>query len=934
MQSDRRGWKTWLRTPVGDGLSKTGARCVTAVGGTIRKLGNSRWLFPLALAATCFGTFFDCVGPDAIFAYRDAAHFYPPVYELVWSQWKSGQIPLWNPLLNCGQPLAGVGTAGVFYPPQLVLTCLFGPALAVNLYGILHLAFAAWGSYLLSRKHGCSRVAATVAGLGYGFSGSLFFQVYNPIFAAGAAWLVWAVLSGHELIRRRRFGWFLGLAGALAATVLAGDPQAAYHAGVVLGLLVIVGGAALLRNFSLFAAAAACASCLCLVQLVATARFIGTTSRGMDMVPQSVWQIPEFLSRSSQSAGDGNWYDIIIGQAPAIARHYRNSYSFAVAPWRIVEILWPGFSGPVWSRWSCIAGLETTYIWTASLYAGGILAVSACAAMWWMRSTKAVRSWTVIGLFALWASFGGYAGVGLVRNLACLASGDFGAVKFQFGDEVGSAYWFMATFAPGYSGFRYPAKWLPVFALAMAQLGGLGLEFLSRRDAARVPQRAIVWLVASAAIGLVCGMAAAAWATNGRVFVPGGSYGKALIGVILGLVQMGLVLGIWVWLCRSFRSVGGLIVLLLVGDLVAANRRDIVVGRHDLLLSGGHFLQDLKTQRLPAHSSVSPQVRLKVADLDRPLVTCRQPNKYLAYLGSAVTTNTPWLHRCGVVGERGTAVMADFDMLTWQTMSAGVAVDPRRVYDLCSVEFFVIANDPTVVDRSQGLVVDWTTEQKKGLDLREAPAGRSMPAKEIRLPGDPKGRAYGFLVRNEAALPRVRVVRNAVIVPAVTKASWQHLTEMVKRIAFPNDALPDLRNTVVIEQPEDSLPLTLPPRRSVENTPEADECRIVVDEPQRVVIDAVLNQPGYLVFADTYAEGWRLRGAREHEPLRDKTILRANRVQRACALQAGRHRLEFTYQPAYFPWSSRVTLVSWCLLGMTVGLYWRAQRTNPIDCTE
>ena len=93
---------------------------------------NSPWLFPILLTLTTLALFADCIGPDIVFAYRDAVHFYPPLYELVRDEWLAGRIPLWNPLLNCGQPLAGMATAGVFYPPQLLLSLLLPSPMAAS----------------------------------------------------------------------------------------------------------------------------------------------------------------------------------------------------------------------------------------------------------------------------------------------------------------------------------------------------------------------------------------------------------------------------------------------------------------------------------------------------------------------------------------------------------------------------------------------------------------------------------------------------------------------------------------------------------------------------------------------------------------------------------------------------------------------------------
>jgi len=146
------------------------------------------WCFPICLVAVVAALFFDALRPDAVFAYRDSLHFYPPLYKLVREEWLAGRVPLWNPLLNCGQPLAGMGTSGAFYPPQVILSILLPDGLSLTVLAMFHLAVAATGAYLLARAQACSRPAATVAGLAYAFSGSVLFQLYHPIYVAGAAW--------------------------------------------------------------------------------------------------------------------------------------------------------------------------------------------------------------------------------------------------------------------------------------------------------------------------------------------------------------------------------------------------------------------------------------------------------------------------------------------------------------------------------------------------------------------------------------------------------------------------------------------------------------------------------------------------------------------------------------------------------------------------
>jgi Bacterial membrane protein YfhO len=70
-------------------------------------------------------------------------------------------------------------------------------------------------------------------------------------------------------------------------------------------------------------------------------------------------------------------------------------------------------------------------------------------------------------------------------------------------------------------------------------------------------------------------------------------------------------------------------------------------------------------------------------------------------------------------------------------------------------------------------------------------------------------------------------------------------------------------------------------------------CRIVSMRADRMVVDATLAAPAYLVTVDAYDPGWRVTvGGRR------ATLLRANVAFRAVEVPAGTHRVEFLYRPA------------------------------------
>src|SRR5262249_26792685 len=75
----------------------------------------------LALVLSCFHA---VLFQGEQFAYRDAGHFYYPLYRVVQQEWAAGRWPLWNPWQNGGAPLLGMPMAAVLYPGKLIYALL------------------------------------------------------------------------------------------------------------------------------------------------------------------------------------------------------------------------------------------------------------------------------------------------------------------------------------------------------------------------------------------------------------------------------------------------------------------------------------------------------------------------------------------------------------------------------------------------------------------------------------------------------------------------------------------------------------------------------------------------------------------------------------------------------------------------------------------
>ncbi len=84
-------------------------------------------------------------------------------------------------------------------------------------------------------------------------------------------------------------------------------------------------------------------------------------------------------------------------------------------------------------------------------------------------------------------------------------------------------------------------------------------------------------------------------------------------------------------------------------------------------------------------------------------------------------------------------------------------------------------------------------------------------------------------------------------------------------------------------------------------------------QPNRVTIEAQLDQPGYLVFTDLVAPGWQVRVNGTPQPL-----LFVDLIFRGVALPAGTFQVEFTYEPPGF--RIGMILSALTLLGILVAL--------------
>jgi hypothetical protein len=90
----------------------------------------------------------------------------------------------------------------------------------------------------------------------------------------------------------------------------------------------------------------------------------------------------------------------------------------------------------------------------------------------------------------------------------------------------------------------------------------------------------------------------------------------------------------------------------------------------------------------------------------------------------------------------------------------------------------------------------------------------------------------------------------------------------------------------------------------------------VVDQPERVVLRCQAVCPSFLVLGDVHYPGWRAR-----LDGRPTDILRADYLLRAVAVPAGRHEVEFTYEPESFRVGAWASGVGWAALAAALAVH-------------
>jgi hypothetical protein len=356
-----------------------------------------------------------------------------------------GQLPLWNPFIFGGMPLAASVYPGSFYPPNWLFVIL--PAKwAMNIVVLTTYHIALVGTYLYARRIGITRLGALLAGTAFSFGGFMINHLSHTSRIGAAAWLPWVLLAIENVANQsnghgnwRKIWLWISLGSLfIAMQFFAGEPQMLVFTALVSlpcawsALNRTESHEDMLRGVKALAVMVAVFVSLSLIQLLPSL---------------------ELLAQSERRDPGAQFFD-----------------SYSLPPWQLPALIFPYFFGgallppynvPYW-------GAEIAAIMSG--YVGMLIWLLAAVALFARFSTGSVSDrpsvdrrvwlWLGIAVISIVLAFGGHLPFGLNHLLYRV---------------------------PGYKTFRGLYRHQFEFTFAMAMLAGFGMTVLStlKRELAR-----------------------------------------------------------------------------------------------------------------------------------------------------------------------------------------------------------------------------------------------------------------------------------------------------------------------------------------------------------------------------------------------------------------------------------------------------------------
>ncbi len=893
------------------------------------------------------------------FTYRDAGRFYHPLFRLVQEEWNAGRIPLWNPYDNCGTPLLANGTSSVFYPGKFVFFLPVGYELAFNIYILGHVLLAGTAAYLLARNWQASRIASTICCVSYALCGNVMTHYGNVVFLVSAAWLPCAVWAIDCMLQRGSVRAAVVFGVVMALMVLGGDPQMAYHAVLLAALYAIViwrrghpaedstdarpRSTVWKHPVALLVIAGSCGLVLSAVQVLPSLEWSAVCTRNQYVVPRNIYDIPGYLARE-QVLQKSNlaWYDGLLGKAGTMP-HLQRIYGYSVAPWKLIEFLWPGVNGRNMAqshRWMLALAYEDD--WVPSLYMGVVPFLLAVVG-WRVRDTDARARW--ISLFVLLAGLGSFGKYGLAWFMRQAG------ITTPLGDACGGLYWLMTVLLPTYTQFRYPAKLLVLAALGLSLLAAIGWDQMMKSNDSRRLRRLLLVVAGMSAVGFVAAFTVrpllGSWlcGTQTSSLLGPFDFDASFRSLIFGILQTAIVCGL-VWMLLKNREIGNsqkyqfAILAVIVFDIVIGNCW--MVETTPLSAWNDSAAKKVIDRSEEQHADIRKGVKQpfrvhRVGPLEPEQWSSESSPRRLDEI---MTWSVDVLEgkQNSTVSLQTVTTMSTFRnhdhslFLTKMSIpnSTGEGnnlVNPRRALDALNTKYFILpSSSGDANDAAFGLRHAWNGEPNSQASDIALPQGELLEVLNDKSDDETTFREID-VVYNSGYLARARIVHKVISIPPIRPYDYAELSRTTQDITFPHNPSFNLVENAVIE----TTTINSGIYDWEQTNGDQEYCRIVEYAPQRIEIEATLTSRGLVVLSDLYEKNW-VAEISSDQGVEQREVIRTNRIMRGVMLDPGEYRIVFRYVPNRFYQGAIISAMGWLLLIFAASFrYLRSNRsTSPL----
>lgn len=166
----------------------------------------------------------------------DLASFLYPVYAFAANSVQSGTLPLWNPHLYGGSPFAADMQTGLLYPINLLAFLVARPFTYQSIEGlvIVHYFLAGCFAYLYARGLSLRPLPSFAAGIVFAFSGFAVAHLAHLNMLAAAVWLPLILYFFHRALTRGSLASAVYAGAFFGVSTLAGHVQVSLYIGLFL----------------------------------------------------------------------------------------------------------------------------------------------------------------------------------------------------------------------------------------------------------------------------------------------------------------------------------------------------------------------------------------------------------------------------------------------------------------------------------------------------------------------------------------------------------------------------------------------------------------------------------------------------------------------------------------------------------------------------